>query len=195
MQSWRRARRSRSSAIRMDRIPRRSRRRSTHSCFFYKEIFEEYADVDVIPPSAGPPCDWASEPCFRHRLQHSGRHGLHRLPRVKAICTARSPWRCCPACGTGQEPAVLRRVHRPPSGGQNVELLWHCGPFAYLLKKPRQSSHAREPAPVVPVSGTAVHHLPLRSDDGHYHLPQRARWKAPTARTPSAPTPGRGSTI
>ena len=90
----------------------------------YKEIFEEY-DVDVM--SAGPPCSWASGLCPARPTAFWPTWATSSPAR--AICTAQSPWRCCPAQRWAR---ILRSSASSPSATPRTRTSSCCGTAAPL---------------------------------------------------------------
>ena len=88
-----------------------------------------------FPPSAGRPCSLGVGRHALHGLQHSGRHGLHRLLRERyARRNLHGAAVLRGAMGKKTRHSSASSPCRHPED-KNVELLWHCGPFAYCAQE------------------------------------------------------------
>ena len=133
----------------------------------YKEIFEEY-DVDVISSEC-----WTSMqlgvgamPCTAYSILadmgyivscESDMHGAISMALLSCAALGKNP------------PFFGEFTVRHPED-KNVELLWHCGPFAYSLKKdgcPCKNVNMRQWFQVKDGKFTICR---FDQDDGHYQL-------------------------
>ncbi len=165
----RRARRSCSSAIRWTSdYPAACKKKIYAFVLLYKGNLRGIRCRCHFLLSAGPPCSWASGPCPA-RPTAFWPTWAHRLP-ARAICTAQSPWRCCPAQRWGKNPPFFGEFTVRHPEDKNVELLWHCGPFAYSLKKPGTIAREENQRQWFQVKDGKFTICRFDQDDGHYQL-------------------------
>lgn len=148
----------------------------------YKEIFEEY-NVDVISSECWAAMELAvgAMPCTAYSVLaymgyfvscESDVHGAITLALLSCAALGKKP------------PFFGEFTVRHPED-RKVELLWHCGPFAY--------SKAGQPAPVVPSEGRSlIPSLALTRSTANTSC-STGPSRAPKGPTPSAPICGRVS--
>ena len=95
----------------------------------------------------------------------------------------------------GKNPPFFGEFHRPPSGGQKCRAAVALRPVSPTRSKSPAPSHAKRTSASGSRSRTANSPSAASIRTTATISCSTARWKAPTARTPSAPTSGRGSTI
>ena len=133
----------------------------------YKEIFEEY-DVDVISSEC-----WTSMqlgvgamPCTAYSILadmgyivscESDMHGAISMALLSCAALGKNP------------PFFGEFTVRHPED-KNVELLWHCGPFAYSLKKPGTVAREENQRQWFQVKDGKFTICRFDQDDGHYQL-------------------------
>ncbi len=133
----------------------------------YKEIFEEY-DVDVISSEC-----WTSMqlgvgamPCTAYSILadmgyivscESDMHGAISMALLSCAALGKNP------------PFFGEFTVRHPED-KNVELLWHCGPFAYSLKKPGTIAREENQRQWFQVKDGKFTICRFDQDDGHYQL-------------------------
>ena len=133
----------------------------------YKEIFEEY-DVDVISSEC-----WTSMqlgvgamPCTAYSILadmgyivscESDMHGAISMALLSCAALGKNP------------PFFGEFTVRHPED-KNVELLWHCGPFAYSLKKPGTVAREENQRQWFQVKDGQFTICRFDQDDGHYQL-------------------------
>ena len=133
----------------------------------YKEIFEEY-DVDVISSEC-----WTSMqlgvgamPCTAYSILadmgyivscESDMHGAISMALLSCAALGKNP------------PFFVEFTVRHPED-KNVELLWHCGPFAYSLKKPGTVAREENQRQWFQVKDGQFTICRFDQDDGRYQL-------------------------
>ena len=133
----------------------------------YKEIFEEY-DVDVISSEC-----WTSMqlgvgamPCTAYSILadmgyivscESDMHGAISMALLSCAALGKNP------------PFFGEFTVRHPED-KNIELLWHCGPFAYSLKKPGTIAREENQRQWFQVKDGKFTICRCDQDDGHYQL-------------------------
>ncbi len=121
-----------------------------------------------FPPSAGHPCSWASGLCPARPTAFWPTWATSSPAR--AICTAHLPWRQAVPAALGKNPPFFGEFTVRHPEDKNVELLWHCGPFAYSLKKPGTVAREENQRQWFQVKDGKFTICRFDQDDGHYQL-------------------------
>lgn len=156
----------------------------------YKEIFEEY-DVDVISSEC-----WTSMqlgvgamPCTAYSILAD----MGYIVSCESDMHARSLWRCCPARRWAR---TRRSSVSSPSATPRTRTSSCCGTVVRLPTRSKSlaPSRARRTSASGSRSRTANSPSAASIRTTATISCSTARWRAPTARIPSAPTSGHGST-